>query len=74
LFYTLFVKGCLLDGWAGWFYVLQRVIAEALIAIEIADRRLRRRTQTAEAADTTAEPIAAPMTARASVRALEPQA
>jgi glycosyltransferase involved in cell wall biosynthesis len=74
LFYTLFVKGCLLDGWAGWYYVLQRVIAEALIAIEIADRRLRRRAQTAEAADTTAEPIAAPMTARASVRALEPQA
>ena len=26
-FYTLFVKGCLLDGWAGWYYVLQRVIA-----------------------------------------------
>jgi hypothetical protein len=73
LFYTLFVKGCLLDGWAGWYYVLQRVIAEALIALEIADRRVRRRAQPADVADTTAEPIAAPMTAHAGVRALEPQ-
>jgi len=39
-FYTLFVNGCILDGWAGWYYVLQRVIAEALIALEIIDRRL----------------------------------
>ena len=74
LFYTLFVKGCLLDNWAGWYYVLQRFIAEALIALEIADRRLRRRAQPVDVGDTTAEPIAAPMTARASVHALEPQA
>jgi hypothetical protein len=72
-FYTLLVKGCLLDGWAGWYYVLQRVIAEALIALELADRRLRRRSQTADAADSGAEPIAAPMPVRASIRALGPQ-
>jgi glycosyltransferase involved in cell wall biosynthesis len=42
LFYTLFAKGCLLDGWPGWYYVLQRVVAEAMIALEIIDRRLRR--------------------------------
>jgi glycosyltransferase involved in cell wall biosynthesis len=72
-FYTLLVKGCLLDGWVGWYYVLQRVIAEALIALEIADRRLRRRSQTADAADSGAEPIAAPMPVRASIRALGPQ-
>ena len=41
LFYTLLVKGCLFDGWPGWYYALQRVIAEALIALEIIDRRLR---------------------------------
>jgi len=41
LFYTLFVKGCLLSGRAGWYYALQRLIAEALIALEINDRRLR---------------------------------
>jgi glycosyltransferase involved in cell wall biosynthesis len=40
-FYTLFAKGCILDGWPGWYYALQRVTAEALIALEIVDRRLR---------------------------------
>jgi glycosyltransferase involved in cell wall biosynthesis len=40
-FYTLFVKGCVLDGWPGWYYALQRVVAEAMIALEIADRRFR---------------------------------
>jgi len=39
--YTLFIKGCLLDGWPGWLYVLQRTLAEIMIAIEIVDRRLR---------------------------------
>jgi glycosyltransferase involved in cell wall biosynthesis len=40
--YTLFVKGSLLDGWAGWFYVLQRMLAETMLALEIIDQRLRR--------------------------------
>jgi hypothetical protein len=44
LFYTLFAKGCLLDGWPGWYYGLQRLAAETLIAIEINDRRLSRKT------------------------------
>ncbi len=39
--YTLFAKGCLLDGWPGWCYALQRLVAETLIALEIVDRRLR---------------------------------
>lgn len=41
-FYVLVVKGCLLDGWPGWFYTLQRVLAECMIALELIDRRLRR--------------------------------
>jgi glycosyltransferase involved in cell wall biosynthesis len=41
LAYALFLKGCLLDGWAGWYYALQRLLAETLIALEIMDRRLR---------------------------------
>lgn len=41
LFYTLFAKGCILDGWPGWFYALQRLVAEALIALAVLDRRLR---------------------------------
>jgi glycosyltransferase involved in cell wall biosynthesis len=40
-FYTLFWKRCLLDGWPGWVYVLQRTLAEIMIALEIMDRRLR---------------------------------
>lgn len=46
LIYALLLKGCLLDGWPGWYYALQRVTAEALIAIELLDRRLRRRANT----------------------------
>jgi glycosyltransferase involved in cell wall biosynthesis len=38
-FYTLFVKGCLFDGWRGWYYAFQRATAEMLIALEIIDRR-----------------------------------
>jgi hypothetical protein len=38
-FFTLFVKGCLFDGWPGWYYAFQRTIAEMLIALEIIDRR-----------------------------------
>jgi hypothetical protein len=41
LFYALFIKGCLFDGWPGWYYALQRTIAEMLIALEIIDRRWR---------------------------------
>jgi glycosyltransferase involved in cell wall biosynthesis len=40
--YTLFVKGCLFDGWAGWFYVLQRITVETMIILEILDQRMRR--------------------------------
>jgi glycosyltransferase involved in cell wall biosynthesis len=39
--YTLFVKGCVLSGRPGWHYALQRLIAEALIALEVNERRLQ---------------------------------
>jgi glycosyltransferase involved in cell wall biosynthesis len=38
-FYVLVIKGCLLDGWPGWFYALQRVLAECMIALELINRR-----------------------------------
>ena len=41
VFYTLFVKRCLFDGLAGWYYALQRLIAETMIALAIIDRRLK---------------------------------
>ena len=42
-FYTLFWRGCLLDGWHGWFYTLQRTLAEIMIALEVIDRRLQKK-------------------------------
>ena len=39
--YTLLFKRCLFDGWPGWLYVLQRTLAEKMIALEIVERRLR---------------------------------
>lgn len=41
--YTLVWRGCILDGWPGWFYTLQRTLAEIMIALEIIDRRLQKR-------------------------------
>jgi hypothetical protein len=38
--YTLLMKGCLCDGWPGWFYTLQRTYAELLLSLELLDRRL----------------------------------
>jgi glycosyltransferase involved in cell wall biosynthesis len=40
--YTLILKGCLLDGWAGWYYALQRLLFETLLALDLIDLRLRR--------------------------------
>jgi glycosyltransferase involved in cell wall biosynthesis len=40
--YALILKGCLLDGWPGWYYALQRLVAETMLALELLDRRLRR--------------------------------
>jgi glycosyltransferase involved in cell wall biosynthesis len=42
-FYVLLVKGCLFDGWPGWYYALQRLLAETMIALEVLDRRVRSR-------------------------------
>jgi glycosyltransferase involved in cell wall biosynthesis len=42
-FYTLFVKGCILDGWPGWFYALQRLLAETMLALELCDRKVSHR-------------------------------
>lgn len=44
LVYLLLFKGCLLNGWPGWFYTLERVIAEGMIALEVIDRRLHSRS------------------------------
>lgn len=38
--YTLLLKRCLFDGWPGWHYAFQRLFAEAMIALEVQDRKL----------------------------------
>ncbi|HTL88174.1 MAG TPA: glycosyltransferase family 2 protein [Leptolyngbya sp.] len=35
LIYCLFLKAAILDGWAGWYYTLQRVLAEILLSIHL---------------------------------------
>jgi glycosyltransferase involved in cell wall biosynthesis len=41
LFYALFIKGLILDGWPGWYYVLQRTLAEILLSLKLIEARLR---------------------------------
>jgi glycosyltransferase involved in cell wall biosynthesis len=43
-FYTLLGRGLLLDGLAGWFYVLQRTTTECIIALHLLYRRLLQRS------------------------------
>jgi hypothetical protein len=33
--YCLILKGAILDGWHGWYYTFQRVLAEILLGIHI---------------------------------------
>jgi glycosyltransferase involved in cell wall biosynthesis len=35
LFYCLILKGGILDGWHGWYYAFQRVLAEILLSIRL---------------------------------------
>jgi glycosyltransferase involved in cell wall biosynthesis len=35
LLYCLIIKGGILDGWAGWYYAFQRVLAEILLSIRL---------------------------------------
>ena len=41
LVYCLFFKGLIYDGWAGWHYTLQRVLAEVTLALGLVDDALR---------------------------------
>jgi glycosyltransferase involved in cell wall biosynthesis len=41
LAYTLFVKGLVLDGWHGWYYALQRALAEMMLALRLIERRFK---------------------------------
>lgn len=43
-FYTLFIRGLVLDGLAGWYYVIQRTTTECMIALRILHEKLLRRS------------------------------
>lgn len=47
-FYTLIWKRCILNGWIGWYYVLQRTFAEVIISLEIVERKLIFRHQSSK--------------------------
>ncbi|HYB96478.1 MAG TPA: glycosyltransferase family 2 protein [Vicinamibacterales bacterium] len=38
--YCLFVRGGILDGWRGWWYATQRMVAEAILSMLLIERRL----------------------------------
>ncbi|MEI6491009.1 MAG: glycosyltransferase family 2 protein [Verrucomicrobiota bacterium] len=43
-FYTLFAKRLLLDGWPGFYYVLQRTYAELLLSLLLLEKRFSKRS------------------------------
>lgn len=38
-FYCLILKGGILDGWRGWYYAFQRMLAELLLALHLLEER-----------------------------------
>lgn len=40
LLYTLFARGVILDGWAGWYYAFQRALAETLLSLRLLETKL----------------------------------
>jgi glycosyltransferase involved in cell wall biosynthesis len=40
-FYLLFGRGLILDGWPGWYYVAQRMLAELLLSLRLITERER---------------------------------
>src|ERR1051326_3585607 len=40
-FYTLLVKGLILDGWPGWYYAFQRPLAEILLSLRLIETRFK---------------------------------
>ncbi|GAB4369414.1 MAG: glycosyltransferase family 2 protein [Elainellaceae cyanobacterium] len=45
LFYCLILKGGILDGWIGWYYAFQRVLAEVLLSIRLIEAEQQKRAE-----------------------------
>ena len=41
-FYCLILKGGILDGWRGWYYAFQRMLAELLLALHLLEGKVKR--------------------------------
>jgi glycosyltransferase involved in cell wall biosynthesis len=41
-FYTLILRGAVLDGWRGWFYVFQRTLAELMLSLKLLEKRFNK--------------------------------
>jgi hypothetical protein len=39
LVYTLFLKALIFDGWPGWFYAFQRMLAETLLSLRLLEQK-----------------------------------
>jgi glycosyltransferase involved in cell wall biosynthesis len=39
--YTLLVRGVIWDGWRGWFYAFQRMLAEVMLSLRLLEAKLR---------------------------------
>jgi len=44
-FYCLIINRCILDGWAGWYYTLQRVLAEIWLSIRLIEYEVNYKNQ-----------------------------
>lgn len=42
-FYCMILKGGILDGWRGWYYAFQRMLAELLLALHLVEDKLKKR-------------------------------
>lgn len=38
--YTLIVRGTLFDGWHGWFYAMQRTLAEIMLSLRLLEKKI----------------------------------
>lgn len=43
-FYCLILKGGILDGWRGWYYAFQRMLAELLLALHLLEDKLKKQS------------------------------
>jgi hypothetical protein len=40
VFYCLILKGGILDGWHGWYYAFQRMIAEMIFSVRLIEAKV----------------------------------